>query len=677
MADNVDVKIKAKDETEAGVKKAEGRFAKLGTGITSALGGAGKLALGAAGGVLALGGAAIGTVVKFTEFADEMQKLSARTGEGTEKLSALHYAFSLSDLTAGDLRRTMRRMTERMGQAEKGASALDSILATFNTTLDELPGDSTSEKINRLTASLAEAEVGTSEYQAVLNTLNTTAEEFEELTPEQKIGAISKAVDDMLPKATKFDEGLKNIGLSYQDLEKLSPADQFIAISESISQLETKQQQAAAASDIFGKKLGPDLLVVLESGKEGLEEMAQEAEELGIIIGQDVAEESATFRDNLTKMRNFVTALGNRLGKALLPVLNTLIETALPKMQELLEFIAPGLEKTGEFVTKLATGFLELIGPVLEFVGSGINDIFGNLFGDGDGAEGVTSDFEEIIGKIGELVNSIRLVLGPVINTLGNIFGRVFNFIAEVVGVVFKHIGGVLKSFIDIIIAVVDFVSAIFTGDFSKIFEAAANIVNKVFEFIGNVIRYAVDIIISLIKNLGSGIVKFAIEGFNAFLEIVENVVNGVRNLFFDMVDAVLGIINTMVNGVIDAMLAVVRPIAGTIADIGGFASNLVNTLEGARVDFKVDRGERIEIGRLELPDWVTAAEAAANASAQPILNLAAGAGIPVTRENTIQEININFTGAQFVGGGQELVEAVSDAWTEAVRTGNIRAEAY
>ena len=81
-----------------------------------------------------------------------------------------------------------------------------------------------------------------------------------------------------------------------------------------------------------------------------------------------------------------------------------------------------------------------------------------------------------------------------------------------------------------------------------------------------------------------------------------KDAVNAVQTLFYDMADAVLGVINSMVNGVIDAMLAIVAPIAGTIADIGGFATRLRDTLEGGRVDFSVTRAGRIELGRIATP---------------------------------------------------------------------------
>ena len=464
-------------------------------------------------------------------------------------------------------------------------------------------------------------------------------------------------------------EALAELGLVQEEFANLSPEEAFKKLADSIASIEDPARRSSLAADTLGQNLGPRLLTVLEGGAAGINDLQEEAESLGIVVGEETANQAATFNDNLERMGAFTEGLGNTLSEKLLPILNTMIETALPLMEDLFERISPILESAGAVVGELATQFLALVGPVLEFVESGVGDIFANLFGEGGESGGLSEDFERINSQIGELVESITEVLGPVINTLADIFGRVFGFISEVVGIVFEHIGGILSSFIDVVISVVDFISAIFSGDFSKIFEAAGNIVEKVFTFIGNIIGYAVDIVISLIKNLGSGIVKFGIEGFNNFLGIVEDVVNGVRNLFFDMADAVLDIINSMVNGVIDAMLAIVSPIAGTIADIGGFASNLRDTLLGARVDFSVDRGSPVTIDRIALPSWVTEAEAGAAARAAPVLDVAAGLGIPVSRTNTIQNIQVNNINLpNYVGNEDDLFAAVN----RGIQTGNV-----
>ncbi len=578
-AANVIVGITARDDTKEGIDKAKSSLSGLGASASSAFGAASTAALGLGGVVLGAGSAALATVTSFSQSADELSKLSQRTGESTEKLSAMQHAFNLSDLSSGQLEQTLRRLNVRVDEARNGSE--------------------------------------------------------------------------------KYETALSNMGVSLEDLENLSPADQFGVIAEAISQVQDAGEQAALSADFFGQKLGPELLTVLQGGQAGLDDFAKDAENLGLVIGQETADEAASFNDNLDRMASVTTALGNTLSETLLPILNQLVESALPAMQTVLEVASPLLEQAGLFVGNLASGFLELVTPVVEFVESGLVDFLNNIFGaGGEGEESpLAQDFAMIQERIGALVESVTEVLGPVINTLADIFGRVFGFISEVVGIVFQHIGGILSSFIDIVISVVDFISAIFTGDFSKIFEAAGNIVNKVFTFIGNIISYVSDIVISIVKNLGSGIVKFIIDGLNGFIAAVEDAVNAVQTLFYDMVDTVLGLVEDLAKGVIQILIDLANGLPL------GVGTHFARELEGIRdsLDFSVTRGGRIEFGRLETPDWVNAGNQAAAAAAAPVLDLAAGAGIPVQRTNTVVVNNfVQVEVPNFVGSQDELAAFVN-----------------
>ena len=291
----------ARDDTKAGIDQAKGSLSGLGASASSAFSGARAAALGLGGVVLGAGTAALATVTSFSQSADELSKLSQRTGESTEKLSALQHGFNLSDLSSGQLEQTLRRLNVRVNEARNGSE--------------------------------------------------------------------------------KYETALSNMGVSLEDLENLSPADQFGVIAEAISNVADKQEQAALSADFFGQKLGPELLTVLEGGQAGLDAFAKDAENLGLVIGQDTADQAAAFNDNLDRMSSFTTALGNQLSAALLPVLNDLIENALPVLQSILEFVSPLLEQAGLFVGTLAAKFVELLVPLIEFIESGIGDFIDSVFG--------------------------------------------------------------------------------------------------------------------------------------------------------------------------------------------------------------------------------------------------------------------------------------------------------
>lgn len=132
---------------EAPAAKADGTFAKL-RGSMSGLGGAvsslgaglGKLA-----GFLGIGGAGIagGLVAVATSAAtaaDEMGKLSQRTGISTESLSRLAYAASLSDATTADLEMGFKTLSERMQDAAEGGTESSAMFKALGISVKDADG---------------------------------------------------------------------------------------------------------------------------------------------------------------------------------------------------------------------------------------------------------------------------------------------------------------------------------------------------------------------------------------------------------------------------------------------------------------------------------------------------------------------------------------------------------
>jgi len=88
-------------------------------------------------------------------------------------------------------------------------------------------------------------------------------------------------------------------------------------------------EKAALAAEVFGDKIGPRLTVLLNAGASGLSSMADEANKLGVVFGDELAKNAEAFNDNLTRIG--ASAEGTRIAitAQLLPTLNALAESFL------------------------------------------------------------------------------------------------------------------------------------------------------------------------------------------------------------------------------------------------------------------------------------------------------------------------------------------------------------
>lgn len=77
--------------------------------------------------------------------------------------------------------------------------------------------------------------------------------------------------------------------------------------AEGISKLKTQSEKAAATADLFGKK-NQNLTVTMASGAAGLSEMAQKANELGIVMDSGLIANAGKVNDQLDTLKMIVTA---------------------------------------------------------------------------------------------------------------------------------------------------------------------------------------------------------------------------------------------------------------------------------------------------------------------------------------------------------------------------------
>lgn len=159
-------------------------------------------------------------------------------------------------------------------------------------------------------------------------------------------------------------EAFEAIGVSQQDIidGNVGTEEAFNAFINAAQNAKTPAEAMALAASIMGEeaaKLGP---IMRESGGD-IDALRERAQELGIVLGDDVVASGAKFTDKMDELQRQMTALKDQIGAALLPVL---ADTLIPAIQEkVIPALASFIEKVGEVIQ----WFSDLPGPVQEAAG--------------------------------------------------------------------------------------------------------------------------------------------------------------------------------------------------------------------------------------------------------------------------------------------------------------------
>lgn len=121
--------------------------------------------------------------------------------------------------------------------------------------------------------------------------------------------------------------------------------DVFRDISDKFAGMEDGSTKTAIAMKLFGKS-GADLIPLLNSGAEGLQTMAIEAEKLGVVITEKTAKAAEEFNDNLTRLTAQSKGLGIEIANLALGPMNNLAN----KLVQISLNSETATEKLGKFL---------------------------------------------------------------------------------------------------------------------------------------------------------------------------------------------------------------------------------------------------------------------------------------------------------------------------------------
>jgi hypothetical protein len=202
-----------------------------------------------------------------------------------------------------------------------------------------------------LVASLRAATNRADDFRDLAAGAGVTVEAFSRLQfAASQSGVETEQLAKALAKLAK--EGSKDAA---RDLAAI--ADQFAAMPDGAA-------KTAKAIELFGERVGPGLVPLLNEGSEGLRRMAEQSDALGNTITTSTAAAADEFNDKLGLLRAGAGGFGQLLAAELLPTLNGLIEsllssaTASDTLKRAAEVAATGLRLLITVGDGIVTSFL-------------------------------------------------------------------------------------------------------------------------------------------------------------------------------------------------------------------------------------------------------------------------------------------------------------------------------
>lgn len=227
-----------------------------------------------------------------------------------------------------------------------------------------------------------------------------------------------------------FAEGLGLVGVKLQELEDLSPEDRLGLLADALNEIADPSQKAAAATKLFGEAAGPGLLPLLNVGSKGMAGLGDEAERLGLVLGQDALTNAESLTDALSDLEGQAKVAGVRVGAQLAPMVTKAARGFSDWIAENDQFIEQDLPAILE-------GVVSAGGDLLAWLADAISEFrqFGREVGMAyDRASELGTEISEALQPAIEAVSSV-------VSTWADAFTAVNSAIGEGIAKVLDYIG--------------------------------------------------------------------------------------------------------------------------------------------------------------------------------------------------------------------------------------------
>lgn len=147
-------------------------------------------------------------------------------------------------------------------------------------------------------------------------------------TFEGGVRRMQKFLQSAAEGSTAANGTLAKLGVRFSDLAGMTPDQQFEALAQSLSQVANPTTKAALAMELFGKS-GTSLLPMMQDGAKGIQELRDQARDLGLVISTEDAKAAEIFGDRLSDLWKVIKSGVFAIGAALAPLLIDLTKQAI------------------------------------------------------------------------------------------------------------------------------------------------------------------------------------------------------------------------------------------------------------------------------------------------------------------------------------------------------------
>lgn len=326
---------------------------------------------------------------------------------------------------------------------------------------------------------------------------------------------LKKSVAGDSKELAKLGVKTKNADGSFRNIN-----DIFYDTLSALGDVQNETERDTLAMAIFGRS-ADSLAGIVDDGGKSLKELGQEAEDMGLIMGQDTVDSLNNVNDQMDRLKAQATATLAQEGAKAMEVLLPLFEKVVSGISSIIEWVGTLDEQQLQTIITIL-GVVAAISPLASLI----------------------SNISSMIAFIPTLLSTLGaamtwLMANPIVLVIAGIVALVALIATK---------GDQIKNILNKVDA---FLQGVFTKDWTEVFgPVLGGILNGFFdtvETVWNSVKGVLDGIIDFIQGVFKGDWKKA---WNGIKNIFSSIMSGLSKVFKTPLNAVIGMINDIIDSV-------------------------------------------------------------------------------------------------------------------------------
>ena len=320
--------------------------------------------------------------------------------------------------------------------------------------------------------------------------------------------------------------------------------DVFFDTVAALQEIDDQTEKARLATELFGRS-GTELMPLLNGASGSIEEMRNQAHELGLVLDDELIDNGVFLTDTIDQLKRSFGSIITQLGAALMPIVEKVAKYVIDKM--------PKIQTLFQKLEPIITGLLDsLLPPLMDLVEKLLPVIFDLIE---QLVPPITKIIDGVLPILVDLLMSIVPVLADVIST---ILPPIIQLIETLIPYIVQFVEMLLPTLAQLIQELLPIIAQIL----ENVLPVIIQLINQLLPIIIKIIEAVLPVVISLLNSLTP-----ILKALMPILQPILNLLLAVLEPLFQLLNVILPGLTLLLQGVATVIDMVVKPIITWLAD--------------------------------------------------------------------------------------------------------------